>query len=393
MSKRQSQKMRGFDLIRISLERQTCDTKLAINSRFRSRRCDRQKEIMQMTALDDFAADDFAANDPATAVMKTARRLAFILGIVVTAGAGLNFSPSHAQSAKSISVTIQPTTTALPVVVADKKGIFAKNNVAVKWTVSHVPISDSIAAIGRQFDIAMGTQPTLIAASGHGLPIVVVTGGGLDTAKTPMSNVVARGDSGIKSYKELEGKTVGTLTLTGNIHFALLSILQAQGVNLDSIKWVTGTVAELPDLLKAGRVDAIEEIEPFATIAVAAGGVNLGDPFRSVGDSAFIGLWLANNTWANSNQELILSFTKSLDEAVKWIGDNPAEAKEILSSFTGLKGPALERTPIPEFHFSTTAADLKSEIHKDLAVWIDILKRTSDFPPVKIEDLLPKWAQ
>ena len=172
----------------------------------------------------------------------------------------------HAQvtATKSVSVTIQPTTTALPLVVADKKGMFAKHNIAVKWSVSQVPISDSISTLGRQFDVMMGTQPALIAASGQGIPIVCITGGGLDTAKIPTSNIVARAGSGITTFKQLEGKTVGTLTLTGNIHFALLNILQKEGVNLDSIRWVTGTVPQLPDLLRVGRVDAIEEIEPFA---------------------------------------------------------------------------------------------------------------------------------
>ncbi len=202
---------------------------------------------------------------------------------------------AHAQQSatNSVSVTIQPTTTALPLVVADKKGIFAKHNLAVKWSVSPVPISDSITTLGRQFDVMQGTQPALIAAAGQGIPIVNITGGALDTTKVPTSNIVARAGSGITTFKQLEGKTVGTLSLTGNIHFSLLNILQKEGVKLDSIRWVIGTVPQLPDLLRAGRVDAIEEIEPFATSAIRAGGIALGDPFRSIGDRAYIGIWLS----------------------------------------------------------------------------------------------------
>jgi hypothetical protein len=78
---------------------------------------------------------------------------------------------------------------------------------------------------------------------------------------------------------------------------------------------------------------------------------------------------------------------------VKWIEANREEAKTILSSYTGLKGPILDRVPIPEFHFSTTVEDLKKEQGQDVTTWIDILKRTSDFPPVKKEALMPAWAQ
>jgi NitT/TauT family transport system substrate-binding protein len=310
--------------------------------------------------------------------------------VILWAAGGQSSAPAQTDT---VNVTIQPTGTALPMVVADKKGMFAKHGIVGKWTVSQVPISDSISTLGRQFDVMMGTQPALIAASGQGLPVVLITGGALDTLKVPTSNIVARADRGITTFKQLEGKTVGTLTLTGNIHFSLLNVLQKQGVNLDSIHWVIGTVPQLPDLLRAGRVDAIEEIEPFATSAIAAGGVALGDPFRAIGDRAYIGVWLSQRTWADNNKDLVLRFNQAMDEAANWISTNTEEAKTILGSYTGLQGPALGKTPIPEYHFSTSAADLSSQHLSDLQTWVDILKRTSDFKTVKPDDLLPNWAK
>ena len=315
----------------------------------------------------------------------------------VVAGLGLMLATGPAavaqQSTPTISATILQTATALPLVVADKKGLFSKHGVSVKWTTSQVQISDSIAALGRQFDIVMGTQPSVIAASGQGLSVAVITGGALDTVDVPNANIVARSDSGITSFKQLQGKTVGTLTLTGNIHFALLNILQKEGVDLQSIRWVSGTVPTLPDILKAKRVDAIEEIEPFATSAIEAGGTALGDPFRSIGDRAYVGLFMSERSWANKNKDAILRFNTALSEAADWIHANEAESREILSSYTGLKGPVLAKTPIPQFHFSTTAEDLRKELRPDLQTWIDILRRTSDFPQVALDDLLPEWAK
>lgn len=303
------------------------------------------------------------------------------------------FQPSFAQSDNTVRVTIQRATTALPLVVGDKKGFFTKNNVVVKWSISQVQISESIATLGRQFDVTMGTQPALIAAVGQGVPIAVITGGGLDTKKVQTSDIVASKSSGITNIRQLQGKTVGTLTLTGNIHYALLNVLRKEGVDFKTIRWVSGTVPQLPDLLKAGRMEAIEEIEPFATSAVAAGGVSLGDPFRSVGDRAYIGIWLSQRQWANNHKDLVLRFNKALSEAATWIEANHDESKQILSSYTGLKGPVLDRVPIPEFHFSTTASDLAKEEGQDLGTWIDILKHTSDFPAVKLNDMIPSWAK
>jgi NitT/TauT family transport system substrate-binding protein len=325
-------------------------------------------------------------------IRKLAHGKQLILALALVAA--VSMERTSAQTAgDTVRVTIQPTTTALPMVVADQKGMFSKHGIIGKWSVSQVPISDSISTLGRQFDVIMGTQPALIAAVGQGIPTVAITGGALDTLKVPTSNIVARADRGITTFKQLEGKTVGTLTLTGNIHYALLDILKKEGVDADGIHWVIGTVPQLPDLLKAGRVDAIEEIEPFASAAIAAGGIALGDPFRPISDRAYIGLWLSQQKWADDNQDLALRFIQSLNEATAWIGLNTAEAKTILSSYTGLQGPALEKTPIPEFSFATSPSSVRDTLRPDLQTWIEILKRTSDLRPVELNKLIPAWAK
>lgn len=325
-----------------------------------------------------------------------ARSLPTILGVVGIATISCLAAPasSYGQSAPAqVNVSIQPAATALPLVVAAKKGMFAKLNMDVKWTVSRVPISDTINALGHQFDVTQGTQPSLIAAAGEGIPVVAITGGAVDTPQIQQSKIVARRGSGITTFKQLEGKTVGALTLTGNIHFALLRLLQKDGVDLNSIHWVVGTIPALPDLLKAGRVDAIEEIQPFAEMAIAAGGVDLGDPFRAIGDRAFIGYWLAQRDWADKNKDLVLNLSKGMSEGATWINSNKKEAKAILGSYTGLHGATLEKTPIPDFRFALTVADLQRQIIPDLQTWNDVLKKTSDIKTVAPDKLLPTWVK
>lgn len=304
-------------------------------------------------------------------------------------------SDSGSEGGKNLRVSIQPTTTALPVAVADKKGFFAKHGLKVEWKASGVQISDAIATLGKQIDITMGTQPALISASSQGVPVVAVTGGAIDSKERPIADIIARKGAGISSYKDLEGKKIGTLTLTGNIHFALLKALKDEGVDPKSIKWVATTVPTAPDMLKSGRVDAIEEIVPFSTQAVEAGGISLGDPFRSVADKDFVNLWLANRDWANKNKKSVLAFNAALDDAQAWLEDksNDAEAKEIQGSYTGLSGAALANTPIPAFEFSTTESQLHETLHDELGTWIQIMKDTSDYNgTVAPADLLPSWA-
>ena len=129
-------------------------------------------------------------------------------------------------------------------------------------------------------------------------------------------------------------------------------------------------------------------------MAIGAGGLALGDPFRGISDRAFIGYWLAaQRDWANTNQDLVLRVNDAMSEASDWIRANGDEAKAILGSYTGLQGPALEKTPIPAFNFSPTVGPTKKEIVPDLQEWNEILKRTSDIRPVEVSNLLPSWVK
>jgi NitT/TauT family transport system substrate-binding protein len=157
---------------------------------------------------------------------------------------------------------------------------------------------------------------------------------------------------------------------------------------------VVGTVPQLPDSLKAGRVQGIEEIEPFASFAVGSGGVSVGDPFRSIGDEAYLGIFLADKTWADGNEDTVLKFNTALSKAADWIAQNEDASRDLLGTFSGAKGDTLASTPIPDFKFQTSAAEIASELGPDTSTWVDILKNVSDFQgDVKPADVLPSWAK
>ncbi|MEU7632333.1 ABC transporter substrate-binding protein [Nocardia sp. NPDC049220] len=291
-------------------------------------------------------------------------------------------------------VAIAPTGTALPVVVADKQGFFKAQGLKVTFQVSNVSISDQLATLGRQFDVAMGTQPALITAAAHRIALANITGGAIDSKANPQTDFVASAASGITSYAELEGKNLGALSLTGNIHYAVLNAAKQAGAPLDKANWVVGTVPQLPDTLRAGRADGIEEIEPFASMTVANGGVSLGSPFRSLGDEAFLGIFLASKGWADANEETVLKFNTALAQAADWITANQADALELMGTYTGASKAVLAKTRIPDYRFQTTAADLASVQGADTETWIELLREFGNFKGrVSPADVLPGWAK
>ncbi|GJF06277.1 MULTISPECIES: ABC transporter substrate-binding protein [Pseudonocardia] len=326
---------------------------------------------------------------------RTRRTVLAVVGAVAALTlAACGGGASGSAGSNTVRVAIAPTGTALPVVVADKQGFFTAQGLDVTYQVSNVTISDQLATLGRQFDVAMGTQPALLTAAAQGIKLANITGGAVDSKDNPQTDFVASAGSGITDYADLKGKNLGALTLTGNIHYAVLNAAKEAGAPLgQDTNWVVGTVPQLPDTLKAGRVDGIEEIEPFAGMTVANGGVSLGSPFRSLGDEAFLGIFLASKDWADANQDTVLKFNTALAQAADWITKNQAESLKLLGSYTNTSEAVLSKTRLPDFKFQTTAADLKAVQGADTDTWIGLLKEFGNFKgSVTSADVLPSWA-
>lgn len=258
-----------------------------------------------------------------------------------------------------LRVAFVPATTALPLHVAKELGLFEKNGVDVTLTEA-ANISDIPAALGRQFDISMGTATDLIRAGAAGVDVVQVSGNTISTKDNPFVQVIARADSGITDLAQLRGKTVGSPTLSGVIHAAVLFAAKEKGVDPSSIKGVQAPPPNLPDQLKAGQVDAIEALEPFATQLKKAGNVSLGDPFSAIADPLATNFFIAQGKWAKAERATVRRFVTALEQAGQLVEDDEAEARRILRGYTGLPEPVAASVPLPSFDFAVRAQDLET---------------------------------
>ena len=260
--------------------------------------------------------------------------------------------------AATLRIAFVPATTALPLHVAETQRIFDRNGLNVTLTQA-ANISDIPATLGRQFDIALGTATDLIRAGAAGVDVVQIAGNTLSTKDNPFVQLIARPDSGIEDVGQLEGKTVGTPTLSGVIHAAVQYWAKKEGADPTAIKAVEAPSPVLPDQLKAKRLDAVEALEPFASELRAAGNVTLGEPFSSIADPLSTNFWMAQGRWARANSDVLARFVDSLEEARSFIDQNAAEARRILQGYTGMPAPVAEKVPLPTYDFAIRGQDLE----------------------------------
>ena len=279
-------------------------------------------------------------------------------------------TPTTAAGPTTLRVAYVPATTVLPLHVAKAEGFFAQNNLDVGLTEA-ANISDIPATLGRQFDIALGTATDLIRAGAAGVDVVQIAGNTNSTQANPFVKLIVKPDSGITDVSQLKGKTVGSPTLSGVIHAAVQYQAKQKGVDPQSINGVEAPTPNLPDQLKAGRVDAVEALEPIASQLIKAGNVAISQPFDSIGDPLATNFWMAQGSWADKNRDAVSRFVTSLKQAQAFIDQNPAEARRVLQQYTGLPEAVASTVPLPTYNFDIRTGDLDS--------WVKVLRDIGDF--------------
>lgn len=270
----------------------------------------------------------------------------------------------------TLRIAYVPATTVLPLHVAQAQGYFAARNLDVTLTEA-ANISDLPATLGRQFDLALGTATDLIRAGAAGVDVVQVAGNTNSTKANPFVRLMVKPDSGITDVSQLAGKTVGTPTLSGVIHAAVKYWAAQKGVNPADIGGIEAPTPNLPDQLKAGRIDAVEALEPIASTLAKAGNVSIGAPFDAIADTLATNFWLAQGSWAAKNHDAIGRFVDALTQGQAYIESNPVEARRILQQYTNLPEAVASSVPLPTYNFDIRAGDLD--------IWVKVLKDIGEF--------------
>jgi len=274
--------------------------------------------------------------------------------------AALLASPSgdvQAQQKTALRVAYIPVVTWLPALVAKDEGIFEKNGLDVAFT-KFPTIVNLPSTLGKQFDLVPTTAPDLLNAVAGGLDLAAVAGETLETSQNKSFQVLVRADSDIKSPKDLAGKRVAGPGLGSVMHVALLHWVKQDGGDPSGIIGVEAPFPAMMDQLKSGRVDAVEQLEPFVGQMLGAGYRTLGAPLLSVADPVLFPFWIADASWARANRPVLKQWVASLEAGLAIIKSDEPKARQVLAKYSGLPDAVIARIPMPHFDFKITPDQL-----------------------------------
>ncbi|RWM45482.1 ABC transporter substrate-binding protein [Mesorhizobium sp.] len=217
--------------------------------------------------------------------------------------------------------------------VANEKGFFADNGVAVNITPTPDSKFQMAGLIDGRFDIAFTAMDNVVAYS---------EGQGVATTEHEPDIFAFMGcDSGflrlvsvpdVTSIEQLAGSRLGVDALTTGYAFVLHKLLDLAGIGREGVNFVqAGGVKSRCDALLRREFEATLLITPFEAIAEEKGFNRLADASRALG--AYQGVVAAaRRPWARDHGHKILAFIRGYRAALDWLFD-PANKKEALEIF------------------------------------------------------------
>jgi len=287
--------------------------------------------------------------------------------LVLLAGALVAAPPATAQSSSLVRIGTGPNDQALPLVYADKGGLFARAGLNVEVSRQVNTSTEAAAISGGSLDLAEGSGLGAVILVAKGLPFTIVSNLAFYTSEKPDVGLLVGASSPIKTPKDLESGTLGTVGLEDMNSIATRQWLQQRGVDTSKIRYIEIPASASLAAIEQNRITATTVYEPFYSAAVASGKVRvLGHPWDSISPHFSDAVLFAGSKWATEHRDVVQRVLRVIQEAAAYAGAHESELVPYTAQFTGLEPDVVRTIHHPERGVLIAPSDLQPLI--DMAV-------------------------
>ena len=278
-----------------------------------------------------------------------------------------NPSPSDSDVPVDIVAGIVASAGAAPIYLGLAHGIFADHGI----NLTTAPITTGAAAVSSlingQLNVVQASQDSVINAAANGIGVVVVAGAwndNTDPKGTQVQAIVSK-TSGIKSFKDLEGKNVAVNSVNCCWQLWTNEAVANDGGDSSKVNYVQVNLAQQLSQLQAGAIDAAILSQPFATTAIQTGGfTSIGDPMTDAFDNetAQNSVYFMSKAFIDANPGVVEKFREALQAASDYTNEHPDEARKAIANATGTDPALVDASPLPTFTAVTDVDGLEKEV-------------------------------
>jgi NitT/TauT family transport system substrate-binding protein len=242
-----------------------------------------------------------------------------------------------AQVAPTIAVGVAALEAQSQVMYAQDLGLFKKAGLNVDLQILRGGSAIAAAVSGGSLQIGASNTLSLAYALNRGIPFVMIAGGALYDIRNPSAGITVLKDATIQSGRELNGKLVGGISLSGQDQLALWSYIDKVGGDVSTVKFLEIPGSELSVALAQGRISAASMNNPDWAIAVTDGKVRTIGGLESIAKVFLQSAYFCTRDWLANNQDAARRFGHATIEAGLWAKRNPERAAVILGKYTSTK--------------------------------------------------------
>ena len=229
---------------------------------------------------------------------------------------------SGAQAARALEVIVFPGGFNWPLWVADEKGYFAAQDLAVKVTPTPNSVFQMQNLAAGKFDIAFSTLDNVVAyVEGQGEAPLATTPDFFAFMGAQYGAVRLVAKPGFQSIADLKGRKLAVDAATTGYAFVLRKMLQQAGLDEGDyeLERLGGTGARA-EALMAGKTDATILTTPLELLPESKGFRRLGNAVDAIGPyQAVVGV--ARRSWAKENADALVGFIRAYLAALQWLAD------------------------------------------------------------------------
>lgn len=275
------------------------------------------------------------------------RRL--LLGLAL---AGALATGAHAQN-KPLTVVnagFVPVTDVAALYLGEEVGIWKKHGLQLK---ANVASTGAVPAVmSGEYHFGFTALVNVLQARDKGLPVKIIAAGSSSTGKpgADVTMIHAGPKSGIKSAKDLEGKTVSVNALNGLLQMLGKAAVKADGGDPSKVRFIELGFAEALAALQAGKTDAMVGAEPFGTAAMTAGYPAIASPYQAMSKSSMLtSSYFTSEIQLKQNPELFRQIQAAINESLEYAQKHPQEIRAQLPKFTKLGPDVAAKLILPSY--------------------------------------------
>ncbi|HXP94553.1 MAG TPA: ABC transporter substrate-binding protein [Candidatus Binatia bacterium] len=265
--------------------------------------------------------------------MNITRRSAIGLG----AAALLAPHAVRAQGVVSIRAAGVPEDSITPALWAQESGIFRRYGLDVQVDAQRSGSAVAAGVAGGAYQFGKSSLMALIAAHAHNVPIMIIAPAGMYDASNPITGLLVKTDSPVKTGADLNGKTIAVSSLGDLYTVGTYAWLEKTGGDWSSVKLVELPISAIFEAVVGGRVDAGGTIVPDLQVALATGRVrSVADTNAAIAPRFIYTAWFTTADYVKNNRPIVQKFRAALRESVLYTNTHKAQTVEVFARFSGM---------------------------------------------------------